>query len=162
MLNPYVNNDGLDNCGERKFFWIALRIFTNPISNVNQSTSVLNVIPVDILGLARNAGVKKNNDRNSFFDVEKWPPVIFVRREMTPFCMKKRCHFHKNKQIYLKKNDPCRIMTPLLISVFILIMCKVLNWTINYCGKQKVTITSFKFNFHWKTGYKNNIFVALV
>ena len=57
-----MNNAGINNCGEWKFFWIALPIFTNPISNVNQSTSVLNVIPVDILGLARNAGVKKNND----------------------------------------------------------------------------------------------------
>ena len=33
---------------------------------------------------------------------------------------------------------------------------------INCCGKQKVTIISFKFNFHSKKDYKNNIFVALV
>ena len=58
------------------------------------------------------------NDRGSFLDVKKWPPVIILRRKMILLP-----DFIKNEQIYVKKNDPCRIMTPLSISVFILIIC---------------------------------------
>ena len=61
------------------------------------------------------AGVKKNNDLSRImtgghFSTKRNYPRSLFYVEKWPFCLKKKCHFHKNEQIYVKKNDPCRII----------------------------------------------------